>query len=343
MTASLSSAPVRSQASSIESSRPVRPAILAEDLVKTYRGGVRALDGVSLAVGSGTIFGLLGPNGAGKSTTVRILATLSRADSGRAEVVGIDVARQPDRVRRLIGLVGQQGAVDSDATGRENLILQGHLYGLGGAELGRRADDLLERFGLTEAAGRIVKTWSGGMRRKLDVASGLVHQPSVLFLDEPTSGLDPEARAELWAEIERLAAGGLTILLTTHYLEEADRLAAQVAIIDRGRIVAQGTPGDLKAELHGDAIVVELRDPDRAGDGVRVLSSVAGVQDPSSEGRTLRARVGDGARVVPAVIGALDGAGLVVASVTVARPSLDDVYLRHTGRAYRPVSQEATR
>ncbi len=343
MTASLPPAPVRSQAISMGSSAPGRPAILAEDMVKTYRGGVRALDGVSLAVGQGTIFGLLGPNGAGKSTLVRILATLSRADSGRAEVAGIDVARQPDRVRRVIGLVGQQGAVDPEATGRENLILQGHLYGLGGAELGRRADDLLERFGLTEAAGRIVKTWSGGMRRKLDVASGLVHQPSALFLDEPTTGLDPEARTELWSEIERLAAGGLTILLTTHYLEEADRLAGQVAIIDRGRIVARGTPDDLKAELHGDAIVVELRDPDLGGDAARILSSVAGVQEPTIEGRTVRARVDDGARAVPAILGALDGAGLVVASVTVARPSLDDVYLRHTGRAYRPESQEATR
>jgi ABC-2 type transport system ATP-binding protein len=343
MAASPSSAPIRSTAVAIETGHPGRPTILAEDLVKTYRGDVRALDGVSLAVEPGTIFGLLGPNGAGKSTMVRILATLSRADSGRAEVAGVDVARRPDWVRRVIGLVGQQGAVDSEATGRENLILQGHLYGLGGAELGRRADELLERFGLTEAASRIVKTWSGGMRRKLDVASGLVHRPSVLFLDEPTTGLDPEARAELWAEIERLAATGLTILLTTHYLEEADRLAGQVAIIDRGRIVARGTPDALKAELHGDAVVVELRDPDLGGDAARVLSSVAGVQDPSIDGRTLRARVDDGARAVPAILGALDGAGLVVASVTVARPSLDDVYLRHTGRAYRPESQEATR
>jgi len=335
--------PVGRPSGSPGADRPVRPTILAEDLVKTYRGDVRALDGVSLTVERGTIFGLLGPNGAGKSTLVRILATLSQADSGRAEVAGIDLARQPDRVRRAIGVVGQQSAVDSEATGRENLVLQGHLYGLGGAELGRRADELLARFDLTAAAGRIVKTWSGGMRRKLDVASGLIHEPSVLFLDEPTTGLDPEARAELWAEIERLAMAGLTILLTTHYLEEADRLARQVAIIDEGRIVARGTPDELKAELHGDAIVVELRDPDRDGQGARVLSSVSGVQDPSSDGRTVRARVADGARAVPAVLGALDAAGLVVASVTVARPSLDDVYLRHTGRAYRPESQEATR
>ena len=183
------------------------------DLVKTYPGGVRALDGVSLAVEAGTIFGLLGPNGAGKSTTVKILTTLSRADSGSVHVMGVDVARQPDRVRRLIGVVGQHGAVDPGATGRENLFLQGHLYGMGGAALRLRVEELLARFGLTEAAGRIVRTWSGGMQRKLDVASGLVHRPQVLFLDEPTTGLDPEARADVWEEVRRLAGEGLTILL----------------------------------------------------------------------------------------------------------------------------------
>ena len=218
-------------------------AIEAVDLVKTYKGDVRALDGVSLAVESGTIFGLLGPNGAGKSTTVKILTTLSRADSGTAHVLGVDVARQPDRVRRLIGVVGQHGAVDPAATGRENMLLQGHLYGMGGAELRHRVEELLGRFGLAEAADRIVTTWSGGMQRKLDVACGLIHRPRVLFLDEPTTGLDPEARADLWAEVQRLAGEGLTILLTTHYLEEADRLAGQVAIIDRGRIVARGHAG----------------------------------------------------------------------------------------------------
>ena len=235
-------------------------AIDAVDLIKTYPGGVRALDGVSLTVATGTIFGLLGPNGAGKSTTVRILTTLSRANSGSAHVLGVDVARQPDRVRRLIGVVGQHGAVDPGATGRENLFLQGRLYGMGGAALRHRVEELLARFGLTDAADRIVRTWSGGMQRKLDVASGLVHRPQVLFLDEPTTGLDPEARADVWAEVQRLAGEGLTILLTTHYLEEADRLAGQVAIIDRGRIVARGTPDELKSELRGDAIVVELRE-----------------------------------------------------------------------------------
>ena len=322
---------------------PGGAAINAVDLVKTYPGDVRALDGIGLNVEAGTIFGLLGPNGAGKSTTVKILTTLSRADSGTAHVMGVDVARQPDRVRRMIGLVGQHGAVDSEATGRENLILQGHLYGMGGAALRRRVDELLARFGLTDAAGRIVKTWSGGMQRKLDVASGLIHQPRVLFLDEPTTGLDPEARADLWAEVQRLSAEGLTILLTTHYLEEADRLAGQVAIIDRGKIVARGTPDELKSELRGDAIVVELRDSVRDGHASAVLELLDGVHDPSISGRTLRARADDGARSVPTVLAALDAAGVGVASVTVARPSLDDVYLRHTGRAYRPESQEATR
>jgi ABC-2 type transport system ATP-binding protein len=322
---------------------PGQAAIDAVDLVKTYRGGVRALDSVSLAVETGTIFGLLGPNGAGKSTAVKILTTLSRADAGSANVIGVDVARQPDRVRRMIGLVGQHGAVDPAATGRENLTLQGHLYDMGGAALRGRVDELLARFGLDEAADRIVKTWSGGMQRKLDVASGLVHQPRVLFLDEPTTGLDPEARADLWTEVQRLAADGLTILLTTHYLEEADRLAGQVAIIDRGRIVARGTPDELKSELRGDAIVVELRESRRNEEASAALERLDGVHDPTIAGHTLRARADDGARSVAAVLSALDAAGLGVASVTVARPSLDDVYLRYTGRAYRPESQEATR
>jgi ABC-2 type transport system ATP-binding protein len=318
-------------------------AIQASDLVKTYPGDVRALDGISLMVEPGTIFGLLGPNGAGKSTTVKVLTTLSRADSGRATIFGVDVAAQPDRVRRMIGVVGQRGAVDLEATGRENLTLQGRLYGMPGGELRQRVDELLGRFGLDEAADRIVKTWSGGMQRKLDVASGLVHRPRVLFLDEPTTGLDPEARADLWAEVQRLSREGLAILLTTHYLEEADRLAGQVAIIDRGRIVAQGTPEALKSGLRGDAIVVELGESARNGQAAAILEPLEGVHEPALTGRTLRARADNGARSVPNVLSALDAAGLEVASVTVARPSLDDVYLQHTGRAFRPESQEASR
>jgi ABC-2 type transport system ATP-binding protein len=225
--------------------------------------------------------------------------------------------------------VFQKHAVDPEATGRENLLLQGHLYGLGGGPLRARGAELLGRFGLADAAGRLVRTWSGGMQRKLDVAMGLVHRPSVLFLDEPTTGLDPEARADLWAEIGGLARDeGLTVLLTTHYLEEADRLADQLVIVDRGRVVAAGTAEQLKSELRGDALVVEL------GAAPAVPPDLPGAREVTLAGRTLRARVDDGARAVPAVLAGLEAAGLVPASVTVARPSLDDVYLRHTGRAF---------
>ena len=318
------------------------PAIAAEGLVKHYPGDVVALDGISFAVEPGTVFGLLGPNGAGKSTTVRILTTLARPDGGRATVAGIDVMRDPVRVRRTIGAVGQRVAVDPEATGRENLVLEGRIHGLGGAAMRRRVDELFDRFGLTEEAGRLAKTYSGGMRRKLDVAMGLVHRPTVLFLDEPTTGLDPAARAELWAEIGRLTRDdGLTILLTTHYLEEADRLAGQLAIVDRGRIVASGTPDQLKAELQGDAILVELSEPAGGARAAASLTGIAGLAEPVVDGRSLRARATHGAALVPAVLSALDTAGISVASITVARPSLDDVYLRHTGRAYHQQTEES--
>jgi ABC-2 type transport system ATP-binding protein len=316
-------------------------AISADGLVKRYPGDVIALDGISFSVEPGTIFGLLGPNGAGKSTTVKILTTLSRADKGTATVVGVDVARDPERVRQLIGAVGQRIAVDPEATGRENLSLEARLHGLRGMALRGRVDELLGRFGLADAGKRIARTYSGGMQRKLDVAMGLVHRPRVLFLDEPTTGLDPEARAELWSEIARLTqTEGLTILLTTHYLEEADRLAKRLAIVDRGRIVAQGTPDELKAELRGDAIHVELREIDAASRATSALAGVMGLHEATLDGRTLRARADHGASAVPAVLSALDSAGVGVASVTVARPSLDDVYLRHTGRAFKHQTQE---
>jgi len=312
-------------------------AIEASSLSKTYKGGVRALDGLSFAVGAGTIFGLLGPNGAGKSTAVKILTTLSRADSGEARVAGLDVVRDAERVRRSIGVVAQKPGLDPDATGRENLELQAELYGLVGTARRARVDQLLERLGLAEAAGRLAKTYSGGMQRRLDVALGLVHRPQVLFLDEPTTGLDPEARAELWREIERLARDEeMTILLTTHYLEEADRLAAELAIVDNGRIVTQGTPDDLKSDLRGDTVQVELvESPNRdAVHAVRAISQVAGVGELAFEGRVLRARAANGAAAIPSVITALERSGLTVASATIARPSLDDVYLRHTGRSF---------
>jgi ABC-2 type transport system ATP-binding protein len=316
------------------------PAIDADGLVKRYGKTVVAVDGVGFAVDRGTIFGLLGPNGAGKSTTVRILTTLTRPDAGTAQVAGIDVIGRPDAVRRVIGSVGQRIAVDPEATGRENLSLEGRLHGLRGSTLRQRVDELLARFGLAEAAGRLARTYSGGMQRKLDVAMGLVHRPHVLFLDEPTTGLDPEARADLWTEISRLTReDGLTILLTTHYLEEADRLASRLAIVDRGHVVVSGTPEQLKAELRGDAILVELQEANAPGDALASLARVSGVHEATLDGRSVRARADHGASAVPAVLSALETAGIGVASVTVARPSLDDVYLRHTGRAYRQTEE----
>ena len=308
-------------------------AIEAEGLIKHYPGDVKALDGLSFVVEEGTVFGLLGPNGAGKSTAVRIATTLARADSGSARVAGHDVSTDAAQVRRLIGVVAQRGGADREATARENLQLSGRLHGIPWRELDGRIDELLERFGLSEAADRIVRGFSGGMERRLDVALALVHRPRVLFLDEPTTGLDPEVRADMWQEIERLGRDeGITVLLTTHYLEEADRLAAQLAIVDRGRVVATGSPDALKRELRGDAVHVELESElNGAGDE---LDRMAGLREVTVDGRTLRARADDGARAVPAVLAALDSHGVAVASVTVARPSLDDVYLRYAGRTF---------
>ena len=315
-------------------------AIEAHQLAKTYavhgnKHGIRALDGLDLAVPRGIIYGLLGPNGAGKSTTVKILTSLARPDAGSARVAGIDVLAQPGRVRHVIGVVAQRSGADPTATGRENLILQGRLYGLRGGAARARAAELLDHFGLTEAGGRLVKTYSGGMQRRLDVALGLMHRPAVLFLDEPTTGLDPESRAAMWQEIARLAVGeGMTVLLTTHYLEEADRLASQLAIVDLGRVVATGTPDQLKGQLRGDAVHVELPADADAGQVRSVLAGLPEVRDVVIAGRNVSARSDDGAAAVPVVLGALQRAGIYAASVAVARPSLDDVYLRHTGRRY---------
>jgi ABC-2 type transport system ATP-binding protein len=331
------------------------PAIEAYGLVKTYavRGGpaVRALAGLDITVRSGTVFGLLGPNGAGKTTAVKILTTLARPDTGTAVVEGVDVLRRPDRVRRMIGVVAQRSGSDPMATGRENLVLQGRLYGMRGTAPRTRADELLARFDLTEAAGRLVKTYSGGMQRRLDVALGLMHRPRVLFLDEPTTGLDPEARTAMWHEIDRLAGEeGLTVLLTTHYLEEADRLADRLAIVDRGRVVAEGTPDELKGDLRGDAVHLVLGEAADPAAALGVLTGLPGVRDALVTGRNLSARSDDGAAAVPGILAALQNAGAPAASVTVARPSLDDVYLRHTGRRYSEASasdvtdlEEATR
>jgi ABC-2 type transport system ATP-binding protein len=314
-------------------------AIVAEELRKKYKT-VQALDGLSFSVRDGEVFGLLGPNGAGKSTTVRVLTTLTRADGGRALVAGEDVARHPDRVRSKIGYVAQDSGVDWEATGRENLLLQGRIHGMAGKELHTRVEELLELVGLRDAADRVARGYSGGMKRRLDVATGLVHRPVVLFLDEPTTGLDPEARAAMWVEVERLAAQeSLTILLTTHYLEEADRLAERVAIVSQGRVVVEGTPDDLKRGLEGESISVELPEANgRIADAERVVAQVAG--NAIVDGQQVRARVPNGAQAIPTILGALDDAGIAVASVTTARPSLDDVYLHYTGRAFAEEDKE---
>jgi ABC-2 type transport system ATP-binding protein len=321
-------------------------AIEARQLVKTYathgkKPRIRALDGLDISVPRGVIFSLLGPNGAGKTTMVKILTSLARPDEGSARVEGIDVLARPGQVRHVIGVVAQRSGADPTATGRENLVLQGRLYGLRGGSARARADELLDHFGLAEAAGRLVKTYSGGMQRRLDVALGLMHRPAVLFLDEPTTGLDPESRAAMWQEITRLAGkkregevGGMTVLLTTHYLEEADRLASQLAIVDHGRVVASGTPDGLKGELRGDVVQVELPADADASLVRGVLASLPEVREVVIAGRDVSARSDDGAAAVPVVLAALQRAGVSAASVAVARPSLDDVYLRHTGRRY---------
>ena len=303
---------------------------------------MQALKGVSLSVPAGTVFGLLGPNGAGKSTTVKILTTLSRPDAGEAFVAGHDVLKSPAKVRLAIGCVAQKSGLDLQATGRENLLLQGRVYGMRGGALRSRAQELVERFGLADAADRTVKGYSGGMQRKLDVAVGLMHQPQVLFLDEPTTGLDPEARADMWKEIARLAGDeGLTILMTTHYMDEADDLARRLAIVDRGLVVAEGSPDELKGELRGDAIAVELEEQELDGEVRRALDKVSEhLYDVGVDGRALHARTDSGARAVPAVLAALEAEGVKVASVTVSRPSLDDVYLRYAGRAFNEADEE---
>jgi ABC-2 type transport system ATP-binding protein len=320
---------------SINNSQGAGTAIETLDLVKTYPGNVRALDGISFSVQAGTIFGLLGPNGAGKSTTIKILTTLSRPDSGLARVGGYDVLRDAERVRLSIGCVAQKSGVDMESTGRENLTLQGQLYGIRGAELKRRVGELLDRFFLSEAADLVARTYSGGMQRKLDIAIGLIHQPQVLFLDEPTTGLDPEARADLWEEIARLSKDGLTILLTTHYLEEADRLAERMAIVDRGKVVVEGTPEGLKAELRGDSVEIDFVESPDESLVRQALERIEILRDVVVNGPVMHARADHGASAVPLMLSALETCGVKVASVKVARPTLDDVYLRHTGRTFR--------
>jgi ABC-2 type transport system ATP-binding protein len=308
-------------------------ALVAEELEKRY-GDVQALAGVSFRVRASEVFALLGPNGAGKSTTVKVLTTLTRPDGGRAEVAGHDVVREADAVRRSIGYVPQSSGVDRDATGRENLMLQGRIQGMGGRELRSRVDELLALVGILGAADRVVRGYSGGMKRRLDVALGLVHRPQVLFLDEPTTGLDPEARAAMWEELGVLAhRESLTILLTTHYLEEADQLADRLAIVSRGRVVVEGTPDELKQGLEGEVVEVEIANG-LVEDAAAIVRALTEVREVTLSGRKLRSRVVDGARAVPTILAALDGRGVGVEAVTMHRPSLDNVYLHYTGRDF---------
>jgi ABC-2 type transport system ATP-binding protein len=319
-------------------------AIETENLVKIYKGGIRALDGIDLEIPAGSVFGLLGPNGAGKTTAVKIATTLSFPTSGTVRVAGLDAVTQAKQVRQAIGVVGQTSGVDVNLSGRENLRLQGLIRSIHGRELKQRVDELLDQFGLRESAKRVARNYSGGMQRRLDIATALVHRPQVLFLDEPTTGLDPEVRTEMWQEIERLThEEGLTILLTTHYLEEADQLAAKLAILDRGKVVATGSPEKLKAELEGDTIHVELREDAEDGAINAALANVKGIRHLDHDVKCLRARVEHGATAVPLVLQALEAKGLAVDSVSVSRPSLDDVYMSYTGREFARADEEGGR
>jgi ABC-2 type transport system ATP-binding protein len=313
--------------------------VIAEDLVKTYRNGaVRALDHLSLDVEEGTVLSVLGPNGAGKTTCVRILATLLRPDSGHAMVGGIDVIKHPEKVREVIGLSGQYAAVDEILTGWDNLVMFGQLYHLGKKQAIARAEELLERFSLTDSAKRPIKTYSGGMRRRLDLAASLIVKPKVLFLDEPTTGLDPRGRQEMWSVIEELVKGGVTLLLTTQYLEEADQLADEIAVIDHGKVIARGTSDALKKQVGGERleIVVEAHNIAKA---MEVVATISGNKATLDEGlRMISAPVSTGATALIETLRSLDSEGIHPLDVGLKRPSLDDVFLSLTGHA----AEEAT-
>ena len=310
------------------------PAIAVEGLQKRF-GDVVALDGIDFAVPPATVFGLLGPNGAGKTTAVRVLTTILRPDAGRATVLGLDVAREPDRVRARIGLAGQYAAVDGNLTGRENLRLIGRLTHLPHRTVDDRAAELLEQFELADAADRPARTYSGGMRRRLDLCAALVHRPPVLFLDEPTTGLDLYSRKQLWSVIEKLVTEGTTLLLTTQYLEEADRLADYIVVVDHGKVIAEGTSAHLKSRIGGTVIEIGLPDPGAARRAQGFVANYS-VGPPELNGSEVRFEVPDGARILVEALRTLDGEGLAPTEISVREPSLDDVVLRLTGRRIEP-------
>jgi ABC-2 type transport system ATP-binding protein len=318
-------------------------AIEASGLVKSF-GEVRAVDGVDLAVRSGSVYGVLGPNGAGKTTTIRMLATLLRPDGGSAQVLGHDIVREADAVRGLVSLTGQLASVDEDLTGRENLILLGRLLGLRRAGAKGRAGELLEAFDLTEASGRLVKHYSGGMRRRLDIAASLVVTPELMFLDEPTTGLDPRSRNQVWDIVRSLSAAGTTILLCTQYLDEADQLADGIAVIDHGRVIAEGTPAQLKASVGGGALHVRLLDPEQRPEAERVLAAELGTVHLEPDPAALSTQCADADRAAEAVA-ELVRSGVQIAGFSLGQPSLDEVFLALTGHtaeeSSEPIEEEA--
>jgi ABC-2 type transport system ATP-binding protein len=306
-------------------------AVVARGLVKSY-GAVRALVGVDLEVATGSVLGLLGPNGAGKTTIIRILTTLLRPDAGTAQVAGLDVVRDAARLRERIGLAGQYAAVDENLTGLENLTMVGRLYGEPRAAAKRRGHELLERFELLDAAKRVTKTYSGGMRRRLDLAAALVAKPPVLFLDEPTTGLDPRSRLQLWETIEGLVAEGRTVLLTTQYLDEADRLATKIAVIDHGRVIARGSPDELKDRVGGERLEIRLDDASRAEVAVQALAAMTD-EPPAVAGDLVTASVRRRTGAIVEAVRRLDDAGVGLEDIALRRPTLDDVFLALTGQA----------
>jgi ABC-2 type transport system ATP-binding protein len=315
-------------------------AIEVRDLVKVYGGGTRALDGITFEVGPGELFGFVGPNGAGKTTTIRILSTLLRATEGTARVAGFDVATQPHRVRERLGLAMQTPTLDAYSTGRETLELAGRLHRVPAAEVRRRADELLELMGLTAVARKLTGTYSGGMRRRLDLASALMHRPELLILDEPTEGLDPQSRTALWEELERISLAGTTMLLTTHYMEEADRLCSRLAIIDNGQIVVDGPPGELKRSIGADTVILQLEATDGDLDYKRaevrqLLEGIVEADAITAHPGGVALRVPNAGAAIPVLLRRLDGNGLRITGLQMSQPSLEDVFMKYTGRRIR--------